>query len=135
MNLEFEKDERNDAARAFRKFARLGLNDASTNPAQAYKRIDVLCHARRTKLDMLAVYDTLRLLSLVGDVDTLAAIWEVYFSLEDYRFSKSETARRVRKCAQNNYCDERTVYRRLVKARSLYTRLREKEGLLWEDEK
>ena len=135
MNFKCEKEQRNEAARAFRKFARLGLNDAPANPAQAYKRIDVLCHTRRTKLDMLAVYDTLRLLSLVGDVDTLAAICEVYFSSADYRFSKSETARRVRKCAQNNYCDERTVYRRLVKARNLYTRLREKEGLLWEDEK
>ena len=135
MNYEFENEQQHDAARAFRKFARLGLNDVTANPAQAYKRIDVLCHARRTKLDMLAVYDTLRLLSLAGDDDTLAAIWDVYFSSEDYRFSKSETARHVRKCAQNNYCDERTVYRRLVKARSLYTHLREKEGLLWEDEK
>ena len=135
MNFEFEKEKRNEAAHAFRKFARLGLNDTPTNPAQAYKRIDVLCHAHRTKLDMLAVYDTLRLLALAGDDDTLAAIWEIYFSSTDYRFSKSENARHVRKCAQNNYCDERTVYSRLVKARNLYTRLREKEGLLWEDEK
>ncbi len=135
IKIESEQEQRNEVMRAFRKFAHLGLANSESNPIQVYKRIDVLCHARRTKLDMLAVFDTLRLLSLVGDSDTLTAVHEIYFSTTDCRFSKSETARRVRKCAENHYCDERTIYRRLHKARELYTRIREKEGFLWDGRK
>ena len=124
--------QRKEAVRAFRKFARMGFADEQLNPIQIYKRIDVLCHAHRIKIDMLALYDTLRLLALSGDDETLRAVEEVYLSSARRRFSENETSYLVRKYADKNYCDERTVYRRLHKAIALYIKIREKEGLLWD---
>lgn len=135
IKIESEKEQRNEVMRAFRKFARLELANGESNPIQVYKRIDVLCHSHRTKLDMLAVFDTLRLLSLSGEEDTINALRDVYFASAKYRFSQNETSRLIRKSAQLNYCDERTIYRRLHKARELYTRIREQEGFLWDGRK
>lgn len=126
-----EKNEkRNEIIRAFRKYARLGLLENDLNPIQVYKKIEIACYSRRSRLDMLAVFDTLRLLELNGDEDTLIAIYGVYFEGKAYRLTKREAGRRVFELAMDQYCDSRTVYRRLEKARNLYERIREKEGLI-----
>ncbi|MGM9631907.1 MAG: hypothetical protein ACI3XL_02300 [Eubacteriales bacterium] len=128
-----EKDEkRKETIRAFRKFARLGLDGERINPIQAYRRIDALCPSRRAKLDMLAVYDALRLLRLGGEEKVYEAVRDVYFGDPGARLNKNEVSRRVARAALEYFCDERTVYRRLERARSLYSQLREKEGLIWD---
>lgn len=128
-----EKDEkRKETIRVFRKFARLGLDDERINPIQAYRRIDVLCSSRRAKLDMLAVYDALRLLNLGGEEKVYEAVRDVYFEDPGARLNKNEVSRRVARASIEYFCDERTVYRRLERARSLYSQLREKEGLIWD---
>ena len=59
-----KKNDRDDIIRTFRRFARMGFNDHNYNPIQTYKRIEMFCTSQRSKLDMLAVFDTLRLLRL-----------------------------------------------------------------------
>jgi len=125
-----KNDKRNEIIRVFRKYARIGLLDCTLNPIQTYKKIDMLCVSRRSRLDMLAVFDTLRLLELDGDHDTLNAVFGVYFEGRAYRLTKHETGQRVCEIAREQYCDGRTIYRRLERARALYERVREREGLL-----
>ena len=130
-----KKDQKRDeVARIFRKFARLGLARERLNPMRVYKIIDVCCAGRRSKLDMIAVYDTIRLLELNGDEEIARAVREIYFSTASHRLAKNEITHRIRRFAVENYCDERTVYRRLDKARSLVLTLRSKVGLLWDEE-
>lgn len=123
-------EKRNEIIRIFRKYARLGLDSPRHNPIQIYKKIDVLCVARRSKLDMFAVYDTLRLLELNGDEETLKALRSIYFEGRAYRLTKYEMGRRVCALANELYCDDRTIYRRLEKARELYEKIRSREGLI-----
>ena len=125
-----EKYTRNEIIRIFRKFARLGLANERLNPIQVYKKIEILCASRRSRLDMLAVYDTLRLLTLNGDDETIEAVFRVYFDGMAYRLTKQEKGARVIRLAQTQHCDDRTVYRRLEKARTLYIKVREREGLI-----
>ena len=123
-------EKRNEIIRIFRKYARLGLTECTLNPIQIYKKIDVLCASHRSMLDMLAVYDTLRLLELNEDRDTLESIFVVYLDGRAHRLTKHEMGRRVSALASKCYCDERTVYRRLKKARELYAKIRKQEGLI-----
>ena len=129
-----KNEKRNEIVRIFRKYARMGLADARLNPIQAYKKIDILCTSRRNKLDMLSVYDTLRLLFLDGDEETLDALFKVYFSGRQYRLSGREMSERVARLAKEQYCDDRTIYRRLEKARKIYERVREREALILDGE-
>ena len=123
-------DKRNEIIRAFRKFARLGLAEMSLNPIQAYKKIELLCVSRRSRLDMLAVYDTLRLLALSGEDEVLYAVECVYFAGKSHRLTRCESSDRISRVALEEFCDDGTVYRRLEKARALYEKVRAKEGLL-----
>lgn len=125
-----EKYTRNEIIRIFRKFARLGLANERLNPIQIYKKIEMLCVSRRSRLDMFAVYDTLRLLYLNHEHEIIEAIFKVYFDGMAYRLTKQEKGARVIKLAMESHCDDRTVYRRLEKARNLYKQIRDSEGLI-----
>ena len=129
-----KNDKRNEIIRAFRKFARLGLANCELNPIQVYKKIDVLCTSRRSMLDMFAVFDTLRLLALDDDNETLDAIYKVYFVNKTHRLTGREMSECVSRVAAEYFCDDRTVYRRLEKARRIYERIREREGLILDGE-
>ena len=126
--------ERDEIMRTFRKFARLGLARERLNPLRVYKIIDVCCPSKKSKLDMLAVYDTLRLLELNGSCDVVSAVREIYFSTASHRLAKNEMSLRICRYAVENYCDERTVYRRLTKARHAYLDIRKTVGLLWDED-
>ena len=119
-----ENDTRKEIIRVFRKSERLGLSREGLDPVRAYKRIDVLCASRRGKLDMFAVYDTMRILSLLGEEDVISAVRRVYFVDVAYRLTASMISDRVLKCACEQYCDARTIYRRLKRARELYASIR-----------
>ncbi len=110
---------------AFRNYARLGL-------AQSESLLDVICRLRgmcrdSTLLDMLAVFDTLRLLELSGDLDSVRAAREVYFATAKKRIRVNEISYRIRRLADELHIDDRTVYRRLKKARDLWALLRSNE--------
>ena len=129
-----KSEKRDEIIRIFRKYARMGLADHRLNPIQAYKKIDLLCTSKRSKLDMFAVYDTLRLLVLDGDEETVDAVYRVYFSGKTHRLSGREISERVTRVASEQFCDDRTVYRKLERARALYERVREQEGLILDGE-
>lgn len=123
-------EKRNEIIRVFRKFARVGLCHQELNPIQMYKRIDILCSSRRLKIDMLAVFDTLRLLAVDGEEEVIEAVYEVYFKGAGSRLTQKEISRRIKRISEDQFCDVRTVYRRLERARQMYLRVREREELL-----
>ena len=125
-------EESKDAVRAFRKYARLGLTSGTLNPIQKYKRIDMMCVSRRSKLEMLAVFDTFRLLEISGDQSTIYAVNSVYLRNLSHRLLRHDIGNAVRACATEQFCDERTIYRRLEKARELFLYLHKNEGLAWD---
>lgn len=111
------------AVGAFRAYARLGL-------CREESILGVICRIRgicgdRTALDMIAVFDTLRLLEIAGEDLVLRAVKEIY--LYPYTYRKNELTYRVRRLADELHCDDRSVYRYLKKARELWLLLREKE--------
>lgn len=123
-------EDRNEIIRVFRKFARLGLDSELYSPIQIYKKIEILCISRRARLDMLAVYDTLRLLWLDGENEIIDAVRHVYFDGRAYRLTKYDIGAKVLSLAHEKHCDERTIYRRLERARNVYSKIREREGLI-----
>jgi hypothetical protein len=125
-----KNDKRNEIIRVFRKFARLGLDSESLVPIQVYKKIDILCVSRRSHFDMIAAYDTLRLLWLNDESEILYAIKKVYFEGKAYRLTKYDISNRVLALAQEIHCDERTIYRRLERARNIYEKVRSRVGLI-----
>ena len=113
------------AAQAFRCYARLSLCNCNS-------ALQVLCRIRgvcgdRTALDMLAVFDTLRLLELDRDTLALRAVKEIYFATAKKRLRAGEITLRIRRLAYEENCDDRTVYRRLGKAREIWHFVRERE--------
>ena len=124
MKKDTEKEE---IARNFRKYARFGLDRRGLDPLRVWKIIDVCFASQKNKFDMLAVLDTMRLLELNGEGDCAEAVRDVYFATATHRLAKNEISRRVCRHAFENYCDERTVYRRLARAREVYRKVRERE--------
>ena len=47
-----------------------------------------------------------------------------------HRLTKHDISTQVLSLAQENHCDERTIYRRLERARQIYEKIREREELL-----
>lgn len=121
-----KKDPKDEAAvRAFKTYARLGLCGKSS-------ALEIICAIRgicsdTAAVDMLAVFDTLRLLELSEDGIALRAVRDIYFHTASRRLHANEVTLRIRRLADELHCDDRTVYRRLKKARELWCFLREKE--------
>lgn len=114
------------AARAFRNYARLGLVGSRS-------AIDTVCKIRgicsdSAALDMLAVFDTLRLLEFLGDMIALRAVRDIYFATAGSKLHSNEITLRIRRLADEVHCDDRTVYRRLKKARDMWEYLRAREN-------
>lgn len=113
------------AARAFRNYARQGLTGSRSV-------IDTVCKIRgictdSSALDMLAVFDTLRLLEFLGDKIALRAVRDIYFATAREKPQSNEITLRIRRLADEMHCDDRTVYRRLKKARDMWEYLRARE--------
>jgi hypothetical protein len=113
------------AAQAFRCYARLSLCNCNS-ALQVLCRIRGIC-SDRTALDMLAVFDTLRLLELDRDTLALRAVKEIYFATAKKRLRAGEITLRIRRLAYEENCDDRTVYRRLEKARDVWQFVRDRE--------
>ena len=117
------KDEKRDlAVKAFRNYARLGL-PSFLGATEILFRLRGCCDDK-TALDMIAVYDTLRLLEFSGKSDVVFAIRDVYFATANRRIKANEMSDRIRRLAFEIHCDERTIYRRLACARELWHFLR-----------
>ena len=110
----------------FKKYARLGLASGRLDAVDCYGRIVGCSRSRKEARELIAVYETVRFLRVCGKEDSLDALYAVYFSLSGRGIRKSEISERVLRFATDNYCDERTVYRRLSYAVGVYERLLEK---------
>lgn len=113
------------AARAFRNYARLGLVGSRS-------AIDTVCKIRgicndSAALDMLAVFDTLRLLEFLDDMIALRAVRDIYFATAGSKLHSNEITLRIRRLADEMHCDDRTIYRRLKKARDMWEYIRAQE--------
>ncbi len=126
MGGNMKKDPRDEVAvRAFRTYARLGLC-SSESVLGIICRIRGICRDS-VALDMIAVFDTMRLLELSGDTIAMRALRDIYFASASHKLRANEITLRVRRLADELHCDDRTVYRRLKKARDLWQTLRGKE--------
>jgi len=109
----------------FKKYSRLGLASKSLDVLDRYERIKGCSRTKREARELIAVYETTRFLELCGKAECLDALCEVYFSLSGRTVRKSEISERVQRYACDNYCDERTVYRRLSYAVGVYKKFLE----------
>lgn len=115
---------RPNAERAFRRYAAYRLDRRRLTPFEIYAAIRGLCAGEEEALDMLAVYDTLRLLELNGHPECAGAVRSVYFWSAGRRPRRNDITYRVRRRAYETSFDERTVYRQLCRAKDFYCRLR-----------
>lgn len=111
------------AVRAFRTYARLGLHREES-------LLNIICRIRgicgdAAALDMIAVFDTLRLLEITGETLVLRAVKEMYLYPRAYK--KTQFSLRLLRVADEMHCDDRSIYRYLKKARDLWLALRQKE--------
>lgn len=109
---------------AFRKYKRLGLATQKLSLFEVYDRIRGSSKNEQEALDLLAVYDTVRLLRISEKTDVIKALSAVYFYLSNATPKKNEISMRVLRYAYENHCDERTVYRQLQYARRIYKLVR-----------
>ena len=126
MDLKQGNAKRDEAAYAFRKYARLGLDRRRLKPFEAYAVIRGACRSEDEALKLLAVYDTVRLLALTAP-ESLMALRAVYFFDKGRTPQRNQIGHRVLRFADENHCDERTVYRRLRQAKEMYYHLTEEE--------
>ena len=115
-------EERDKIIKTFHEFSKLKLATGRLDVFGTCDRIRGACGRNRTRAyDLMAVYDTLRLLKFSGNEDILRAINDVYFSLDKRRKPyKNEISMRVLRHAVEANCDERTVYRRQKRADAIY---------------
>lgn len=102
----------------------MGLAKNNISPFDAYDRIRGVSKTQSDALDLLAVYDTMRLLRISGKNDVIKAIYAIYFDFQGRKPKKNEISNRVLRYAYDTHCDIRTVYRQLEYARKLYKMLR-----------
>ena len=108
-----------DCAAAFLRYARYGFDRRNLSIFDMADCIrGCVADAGEAKV-MMAVYDTIRLLAFMGRREELLAVKAVYFGRHGRRLRRNDVSLRVRRFAVENYCDDRTVYRRLAKAKRL----------------
>lgn len=110
--------------RAFRRYAGYGFDRRELKVFEVYEAIRGCCPSEKTALDMLAVYDTLRLLYATGNTECVDAVRVVYFTASGRRPRRNDVTFRVRRHAYEKSFDERTVYRQLSRVKELYLKLR-----------
>lgn len=116
------KPRRDEAARLFRRYARLGLDRTALSVFDIYGRIRGVAKDEDVALRLLGVYDMMRLLAIT-DEESARAVRAVYFADRGRLPAKNQTSERILRFATENHLDERTVYRRLRAAKELYYRL------------
>lgn len=108
---------------AFRKYARLGLSRTQTPTHLIYARLRGVSRTEREARNLLAVYDTVRLLRLERS-PALQVVYDILFDpLLPFR-RKNEMTWAVRRYAAARHYDERTVYRQLERIERMYLSLR-----------
>ena len=109
------------AVRAFRKYIRICGTEGDKLPyISLCKRLVGSCRTEAEAVSLLAVHDTFTYLEAKGKSDCADAVRYVYFSERGRTPRKNEISFRVRRFAVMRSMDDRTVWRRLEEAKSLY---------------
>ena len=118
--MKLGKRESDRAVAAFLRYARYGFDRRTLGSFDMMDCIQGSTANREEALEMLAVYDTLRLLTYMGKREELRAVHEVYFPRHGRRLRRNDISLRIRRFAAENYFDDRTVYRRLAQVKRLF---------------
>ena len=113
---------RREMLAAFRKYARLGLGKNRLATHLIYARLRGVSRTEAGARELLAVYDTVRLLRLQRSPALAAAEALLLDPHATYRH-RTDMTYAVRRYAQAHHYDERTVYRQLALVEDLYLRL------------
>ena len=108
------------AVRYFRRFAAICPDDERISYFSLCDRLRGACRTEAAALRLLAVKDTLQYLEATGSSDAAEAVRAVYMADGGRAPGKSEISCRVRRFAMSHNMDDRTVWRRLSEAKSLY---------------
>ena len=101
-------------------YQRLGLGSPTLDPFDAFDRIRGVSRTRTDARELYALYQTVRILRILGKDEALTMFAEVYLSPFSRYPEKNEITHRVLRCAANHHCDPRTVYRNLRTVRRMY---------------
>ena len=115
------------SVRAFRKYIRLSAGFDNMSYFDVCERLRRSCRCDSEALRLLAVYDTLITLRAQGKYECADAVSYVYFAEKGRVPRKNEVSFRVRRFAQKNCMDERTVWRRISEAKELYLAILEQK--------
>lgn len=118
--MDLRKRENDRAVTAFLRYARYGFHKRVLTGFDMMDCIRGSTAGRAEAREMLAVYDTLRLLSYMGKQEELRVVREVYFARQGRRLRRNDISLRVRRFAAENFFDDRTVYRRLAAVKRLF---------------
>lgn len=112
-------------ASAFRKYARYGYDRAGLDIFEICDIARGAAASRESACEILAVYQTLRALEFSDKTETADAVRAVYFRYADRPLKKNEISWRVQSFATESYMDERTVYRHLRLAKTIFLKFYE----------
>ena len=121
--------ERKRMSLALVRYSRLNVSSGCVDPLETFRRIDGMCGSNReVALDLLAVRDLIMILKLQNDLLTLNVLNEIYFEpfarKTQRLLDRNEMSYRILRFACENHIDERTVYRKLQKARTIWCKVR-----------
>ena len=124
-----ECTKRRTITRALVLYQRLGFCERSSFPFSVYGRIVGVCGKNRELAnDLWAIHETLLVLNVTNNRDVLKVVDYIYFRPFQKNISskdrKNEISYRIVKYAKENYMDERTVYRKLQKAKEIFFALK-----------
>ena len=110
-------------------YSRLNLSSGRHSSLDVYRIIDGACGKNRElALDLWATRELITILKIRKDELTLRALNDIYFAPfsknSQRRIKKSEMSDRILRFSSDNYLNERTVYRKLKKARELWFNIR-----------
>lgn len=118
---------RRELAKVFCRYIRLGLDRDGADVFDIHKRIEGVSRSREEAYRLLAMYDTCRVLRLLGKGEVINTLRDVYLPrgsrVSSPRFLSSEINMRVIAYAVAHHWDERTVWRRLAYAAELYSKI------------
>ena len=116
------KGDRTRILRVFRRYAKLGFDKERIPAHIAYGRMRGVSRTDTEALELLAVFDTLRLLNYETD-GAADAVRAIFFNLHLSPLRKNDMTYAVRFYAADHHYDERTVYRQLQRAERMYLHL------------
>ena len=114
--------QRRELSRIFERYFRLGLHKSRADVFCVCRRIEGACGSLSAAKDVFAVWELCRMLKLENRVEELETFEKIY--LNNIKRCDNDISNRVITYAEHNFCDPRTVYRRLAYIEKTYYKIR-----------